>query len=287
MNKWILSIISFLLLCLSFNLQATEPKGKVLIIMSHADKLPLKDKKTADVGFFLNEFAIPTQALIDAGYEVVIATPQGKKPIVDKSSEKVEFFENDQEKMNNAIKLADKMLTAKNIKNLTTVADGNLKQYAGVFIPGGHAPMVDLIVDPNVGKILTYFHENNKPTAMICHGPIASLSAMGSPAEFRKNMIRGNLKSAAKLANDWVYKDYEMTILSTDEEKGAEKGKLHGNVQFYPEVGLKTAGAKIKNGAAMQSNVVEDKELITGQNPASDAELAKAFINALDKNTGK
>jgi len=284
MKKTFLALmVSFL--CFSFNIHALENKGKVLVIMSNADKLKLKDGKTADTGFFLNEFAIPAREILDAGYEIVVATPQGKKPVMDKDSKNLIFFQNDPKKMDEAQKVADQILTGKNIQKLSNVADGNLKEYAGVFIPDGHAPLTDLMIDPSVGKILTYFHENNKPTAMLCHGPITVISTLEEPDVFRRRLVAGNKGAAEKLAKGWIYTGYDMTIFSTDEEKAAEKNKLHGNVEFYPEDALKIAGAKIKNGAANESNIVQDRELITGQNPASDSDLVRALVKAMDKNT--
>lgn len=283
MKKIFLALMS-LLICFSFSLQAAEKKGTVLVIMSNADKLKLKDGKTVETGFFLNEFAIPVREIMDAGYEVVIATPQGKKPLMDNDSKNPAFFQDDQQKMNEALKVKEKVLTHKNIRKLSDIADGNLKEYAGVFIPGGHAPMMDLMVDPNVGKILTYFHQNNKPTAMICHGPIASISVLEEPDVFRRKLVSGDKKAAEKLAKGWLYAGYDMTIFSTNEEKDAEKNKLKGNIEFYPEDALKIAGAQIKNADPKENNVVQDRELITGQNPNSDSDTARALIKAMDKN---
>ncbi|HRE30962.1 MAG TPA: type 1 glutamine amidotransferase domain-containing protein [Candidatus Berkiella sp.] len=281
MKKLLLTCMT-VLLCLSCNLQAVEKK-KVLVIMSNVDKLQLKDGKTYETGFFLNEFSVPVKALLDAGFDVVVATPQGKKPPMDKKSKDPMFFQNDKQEMNEAFKLTEKVLAKKNIKKLSNVSDGNLNEFAGVFIPGGHAPMVDLMVDPSVGKILTYFHKNAKPTAMICHGPIASIAVLENPAAFRKELTIDNKDAAEKLAEDWIYKGYEMTVFSTNEEKEAEKNQLKGKVEFYPEEALEIAGAKIKNKDVMQDNVIQDRELITGQNPVSDNDLAKTLIEAMNK----
>ena len=56
--------------------------------------------------------------------------------------------------------------------------------YAGVFVPGGQAPVVDLMQDPDVGEILRHFHQHSKPTALLCHGPIAVVAAMPHAREF-------------------------------------------------------------------------------------------------------
>lgn len=38
----------------------------------------------------------------------------------------------------------------------------------------------------------------------------------------------------------------------------------------------------MEEGALYQSHVVKDRELITGQNPASDIALAKALVSAIE-----
>lgn len=41
----------------------------------------------------------------------------------------------------------------------------------------GHAPLEDLKDDKDLGRILLHFHRAQRPTAIICHAPIALLSA--------------------------------------------------------------------------------------------------------------
>lgn len=283
MKKWLLTFM----LCIALPLQAAETtKGKVIVVMSNADQLKLKEGRSVDTGFFLNEFIIPVQELMDAGYQIVVATPQGRKPNMDKGSKNPMFFGDDAKKMHEAFALSEKVLVKKNIKRLKDVADSNLDEYVGVFVPGGHAPMVDLMVDPSLGKILADFHKKGKPTAMICHGPIAAISTMESPERFRKSLSEGKDKDDVS-DRDWIYKDYKMTVFSNKEEADAEKTKLKGKMEYYAEDALNKAGASVENADPKESNVVTHKELITGQNPASDAELAKEFIEALDKGIKK
>ena len=45
-----------------------------------------------------------------------------------------------------------------------------------LHVPGGQAPVVDLMQDQEIGEILRHFHAHSKPTAMLCHGPIASVA---------------------------------------------------------------------------------------------------------------
>ncbi|WP_198930427.1 hypothetical protein [Sphingomonas sp. Sph1(2015)] len=75
-----------------------------------------------------------------------------------------------------------------------------------------------------------------------------------------------------------------MTVFSASEEKIAEEQVLEGELYFDMEKALRSAGGVVsvtdKNFA---SNVVVDRELITGQNPASDQAMADALIEALDR----
>jgi putative intracellular protease/amidase len=84
---------------------------------------------------------------------------------------------------------------------------------------------------------------------------------------------------------NWPYAGYQMTVFSTAEEKPNELGgpssALGGCVPFYPESALKAAGGDVSVVAPGKSHIVIDRELFTGQNPASDKELSAAFIKAL------
>jgi len=52
----------------------------------------------------------------------------------------------------------------------------------------GHAPLEDLKDDKGLGRILLHFHRAQRPTAVICHAPIALLSAK----EARRRAPRGH-----------------------------------------------------------------------------------------------
>jgi hypothetical protein len=44
------------------------------------------------------------------------------------------------------------------VRTLHAVIEEGLDKYAGVFVPGGQAPVVDLMQDPQTGEILRHFH---------------------------------------------------------------------------------------------------------------------------------
>lgn len=62
-----------------------------------------------------------------------------------------------------------------------------------------------------------------------------------------------------------------------------------GKAPFYVNDALKIAGGdvSISDKGIFRPLVVEDRELITGQNPPSDHAVARAFVKALDRAISK
>lgn len=257
--------------------------GKVIIIGSNAIRIEIKGGHWSETGQYLNETVVPAMALIDAGYEVVLATPNGCPPIIDKVSDTAEHFGGDlaAHKRAQAFYANDPSMKARSLRSVIGEGLGN---YAGVFAPGGHAPVVDLMQDQDVGEVLRHFHEAGKPTALLCHGPIALAAAMLHAREFRAALIAGDPAKAAAWAEGWQYTGYRMTVFSASEEAAAEEHILHGKLHFDMPFALTSAGGVVStNPSDFEPFVVEDRELITGQNPRSDQAIAAAFVAALDR----
>jgi len=261
-------------------------KGIVLIIGSNATRIELQGGGTAAIGQYLNETAVPTMALLDAGYEVVLATPAGTKMHIDEASDSAQHFGGDEAAHVRAQDFYANDRSMNEVRTLRSVIDDGLNAYAGVFLPGGHAPVVDLMQDADVGNILRHFHEAAKPTALLCHGPVALAAAMPRAAEFRAALVAGDTDAAAGIAEGWPYAGYSATVFSTNEEQWAEDNLFHARLPFYMPDALRLAGADVTTGSTdWAPNVVVDRELITGQNMASDHPLAAALIETLDRAT--
>jgi putative intracellular protease/amidase len=272
------------LIATSFIPVHAEVNGKVLVVLSSASHLDLKDGKRYETGYFLNELAIPLQTLSKAGYTPVFADPDGNAPVMDAHSNDVSFFAGNDNARAEALAFVNAQEGLKHPLTLASVAKSGIDGYAAVFIPGGHAPVQDLPRDGALGKILTAFHNAGKPTGIICHGPVAVLSTLAQPAAFLDAVKAGDVGKARRLSTGFAYQGYRMTVFATSEEKQVEgPGKqLGGSMPFYLADALEDAGAKVTNGPDWKSYVVEDRELITGQQPFSDAELAKALIRKLE-----
>lgn len=260
--------------------------GKVLIVGSNATRIEIKGGGTGPTGQYLNETVVPAMALVGAGHEIVLATPDGTKPHIDPVSDAAQHFEGDEAAHKRARAFFDDHPAMNDVRTLRSVIESGLDGYAGVFVPGGQAPVVDLMQDADLGEILRHFHARRKPTAFLCHGPIATLAALPRAREYRAVLISGDPDKASELARGWQYAGYKMTVFSASEEKPIEEHILHGKLYFNMPDALRLAGGDVTtNPIDFSPNVMEDRELITGQNPRSDHPLAAKLIEALNRVT--
>ena len=259
-------------------------KANVLVIGSNATRIDLQGGGSAAIGQYLNETVVPAMALIDAGYAVVLATPDGTKPHIDEASDNVQHFGGDEGAYARARRFYADHPSMNQVRTLRAVIDTGLDAYAGLFVPGGHAPVVDLMQDAETGIILRHFHAAAKPTALLCHGPVAIVAALPAARKFRAALVSGDEAKAADLARGWAYEGYRMTVFSASEEAAAEQSLLGGRLYFDMPRALRLAGGDVTtNPVDFAPNLVVDRELITGQNPGSDHLLAASLIAALDR----
>jgi putative intracellular protease/amidase len=265
-------------------------KHTILVIGSSADSFTLKDGRTEHVGYYLNELVVPVQAALDAGYQMVLATPSGKKPIMDPQSAVVAHFGGSEVALRKALDFVDTHPAMQNPLSFRSAIEKGLDKYVGFFAPGGHPPMIDLMQDPDLGEILRHAHSTAKTTALLCHGPIAMAAAMPKAKEFRAALVAGKPEEAKRLAQGWQYAGYRMTIFSNDEEHYAEEHYMGGGkIPFYVNDALKIAGGEvsISDKGIFKPFLIEDRELITGQNPTSDRVMAERLVRALDRATSR
>lgn len=259
---------------------APSPR-RVLVTLSSEAELELREGARYPTGYYLNEFAIPVQALIQGGFTPVFANPRGNRPSMDRRSDHRSYFGGDEAKRAATLRFVENLADLERPRTFAAVLEEGIDRFAGIFVPGGHAPMQDLVRDVELGHILRRFHAAAKPTALICHGPIALLSALPDPAAFHEALVRNDNAALTALSDGWIYNGYRLAVFSTAEERVAEADQLRGRMRFYPSEALVAAGAKVETGRMWQSQVVQDRELITGQQPASDGELARRFLEAL------
>lgn len=219
---------------------------KVLMVLTSHDQLGDTGKKT---GFWVEEFAAPYYVLADAGADITLASPKGGQPPIDPSSttedaqtEATKRFDKDeelQEKLANTVKLE-------------TV---EASDFDGVFYPGGHGPLWDLAVDLKSISLIEDFDAQMKPMAFVCHAP----GVLGNVNTNSQPLVRGK----------------EVTGFSNSEEEAVG---LTNVVPFLVEDKLNQMGANYSRGEDWSSYVQVDGKLVTGQNPASSEEAARALL---------
>lgn len=254
------NLAAILLFLFSIFSQSASSKN-VLIVLSGVDHITDPQGKKHSSGFWLEEFSVPYETFKKAGLDITLATPQGNTPTMDASSAATDkegqpLYFSSKEELAHALKIKKESIDHSEIKSLAKLLEEKqLDHFDAVFFPGGHAPMEDLVNSKEVGQLLKYFHEKGKTTALVCHAPAAILST-------------------ATVGN-FLYKGYRVTSFTNTEEKGSELGKY---LKITPENALKKAGAVFKRGSDWNSFIVEDRELITGQNPASSKAIAEAVL---------
>jgi len=197
-------------------------------------------------GLWLEEFAIPYNEFISAGYKVIVASPLGGKIPLDPRSTSQEIPE--------AWQPAVAVLQDTQI--LLKVKD---QEFDALILPGGHGPMFDLSRNYILAELLKRFMVTDKIIGAVCHGPAGLV-----------NTFLDNGQSL--VANKRV------TGFSNVEEEVVQLTKL---VSFLLEDKLKELGGNYISKAAWQEHVVIDGNLITGQNPQSSAIFAKAIVDKL------
>ena len=223
---------------------------KILMVLTSHDQLGDTGHKT---GFWVEEFAAPYYAFIDAGAEVTLASVKGGQPPVDPNSaapdaatDATKRFEQDS---------AAKTLMA----NTKPLAEVKADDFDAVFYPGGHGPLWDLVDNQDSISLIEQFLNSEKPVGAVCHASAVLLNA----------------KNAAGKS---VVFDKKVTGFSNSEEDA---------VQLTNVVPLLVEDELIKQGGQYQKTddwgelAIEDGLLITGQNPASSELAAKKLLTKL------
>ncbi|MBO1531943.1 type 1 glutamine amidotransferase domain-containing protein [Psychrobacter sp. F1192] len=221
----------------------------ILMVLTSHDELGDTGKKT---GFWLEEFAAPYYAFLDAGVNVTLASPAGGQPPLDPSSDTEDAQTKDTQRFK------EDSDAQKHLANTKKLADMKAEDFDAVFYPGGHGPLWDLAVDDNSIHLIEAFVQQDKPVAFVCHAPAA-------------------LKNV-KVDGEYLVKDKTVTGFTNSEEDAVG---LTDVVPFLVEDALKANGGNFEKAADWESFVVEDGLLITGQNPASSEEAAKRLITKL------
>tara|TARA_B100001059_G_C17818119_1_gene576543 strand:+ start:102 stop:821 length:720 start_codon:yes stop_codon:yes gene_type:complete len=232
------------------DMTAQKTTKKVLIVLTSHDDLGNTGEKT---GFWVEEFAAPYYALVDAGVQVTIASVAGGQPPIDPKST-LEDFQTEATKRYDADEEVQALMA-----NTAALATVNSVDYDAVFYPGGHGPLWDLTDNADSISLIESFLAANKPVAAVCHATAAFL----------------NVKDAS---GEYVVKGKAVTGFTNGEEDAVQ---LTAVVPFLLEDELIKRGADYQKVADWNAFAVQDGLLISGQNPQSSELAAEKLLAAI------
>ncbi|MFF4755427.1 type 1 glutamine amidotransferase domain-containing protein [Streptomyces sp. NPDC002514] len=230
--------------------------SKILMVVSAATSLKLADGSTHPTGYWAEEVAASHKVLKEAGAQVDIATPGGVRPTVDalSLSEQGGVSKDDARKYQSYL---DEI--AGELAQPLALSDVSISDYDAIYIPGGHAPMTDLVQDADLGRLLNEADAQARIVAALCHG------------------VAG-LFSAGKEDGTFTFAGRALTSFTDEEER---QGGLGDTMPFFVETRLRDKGAVLRTGAAWSDTVVVDGNLVTGQNPQSSVATAETVLRIL------
>ncbi|MEL0633320.1 type 1 glutamine amidotransferase domain-containing protein [Pseudoalteromonas carrageenovora] len=223
---------------------------KILMVLTSHSELGNTGEKT---GFWVEEFAAPYYAFVDAGAEVTLASPDGGQPPIDPTSTLADF-ETDATKRYDADSAAQTLMA-----NTKVLSEVSASDFDAVFYPGGHGPLWDLVDNTDSISLIEDFVKSQKPVAAVCHASAAFLNVKDAD---------GNALVAGK----------KVTGFTNSEEAAVQ---LTDIVPFLVEDELIKKGGDYQKTDDWGVLALEDGLAITGQNPASSEQAAKKLLAKL------
>jgi putative intracellular protease/amidase len=234
--------------------------GRIVMVLSAAPTQTLADGSIRDTGYFLNEFYVPYQQLVDEGYEVVIATPGGQLPALDPESLDEGYWENNPGDLDNALNFIKTNPQMQAPKSLEEIADEQM-DYQAIVVPGGQGVMVDLLNNTVLHGLLLEFGRNDRPVGLICHAP-----AILTRLEAADNPFTGRLVASVSDIEEWFIETFIMGAEAQDRLIGRQ---------------LSNAGYQVVTAFPGRPHAVRDCNLVTNQNPYSGEPFNELFTQAL------
>ncbi|AOT10899.1 type 1 glutamine amidotransferase domain-containing protein [Pseudoalteromonas luteoviolacea] len=242
-------------LCASLSLCSTlafaKTQSNVLIVLSSYGELN-QQQKLVKPGYEFGELTKAYYVFKRHGIEVTLASPLGGKPVAD------EF---DNSALYNKRFLNDEAAVSA-LEHTYKLDEIDIDKYDGVFVVGGKGPMFDLYQSKPLKRIISKSYENHGVIGAVCHGPAALVDVKLSDGRY---LVEG------KRVNGF-----------TNAEEHAFGSKWLKDFPFLLQDKLTERGAKFEQDSVMLNHVTIDGRVITGQNPFSTVDTARAMVAAMN-----
>ncbi|GAA4380092.1 type 1 glutamine amidotransferase domain-containing protein [Paeniglutamicibacter cryotolerans] len=219
---------------------------KILMVLTSVSTIGDTEEKT---GYNVAEAAHPWKVFKDSGHFVDFASIKGGQPPSDGTDPddpiQVAFTHDE--------------TTRAGLYNTARVDVVDPGQYDAVFLVGGHGTMWDFPDSEGLQNLVSSVYDAGGVVGAVCHGPAGLVNV--------------------ELANGFrLVEGRRVAAFTNDEEVAAGKEKA---IPFFLADRLEKQGATHVAAAVFEENVVVDDRLVTGQNPASAAGVAKEMEKLL------
>lgn len=230
------------------------PARKLLIVVTGT--ATFSDGKLP-TGLWLSEFTHIFHSAKQRGHAITIANPRGGETPVDPESLEPMLLDRLSEAYWKTPGFRQMLNHAKRLDDLSG------QTFDCVYLAGGHGAMYDFPQNEVLQQLIRDQYESGRLLTAICHGVCGLLDVKRSDGSF-------------------LLHDKRVTGYSWFEERLARRRKV---APYNLEAQLKLRGARYEKAfIPMTSKVVCEGNLITGQNPFSSPQTAKAVLRWLDEN---
>ncbi len=219
----------------------------LMIVTSHAE-LGGTGQQT---GVYLEEIAAPYYIFVHLGATVEIVSPEGGVIPLDPSGEAPDKQTDETRKFH----VDDQAMYW--LSHAIVLFAVKAEDFDAVYITGGHGAMWDVADNPAVHQLIHKFVIQEKPVAAVSQGVSALVGVRNSDG------------------TPWVAGKH-VTGYTNSEEEGFQ---FTTAIPFLTETRLVSSGALFSRGGDFEPHVVVEEKLITGQNQASAAEVARVLMN--------
>lgn len=224
---------------------------KILVVVTSVEKYPNINRAT---GLWLGEAVHFVKKVEETGYEVDYISSKGGYTPIDPHSLAMadptdwEWYQNKE--------------FMSRLGTTLKPSEVNPDDYIAIYYAGGHGTIWDFPENEELQSMSQKIYENGGYVSSVCHGAVGLLNI---------KLSDGSL----------LIKDKEVTGFSNEEEKLAELDQF---VPFLTETELLARGAFYKKAdEPWASFAIEDRRVVTGQNPASGSAVAELLIASLKK----
>lgn len=223
---------------------------KILVVVTNTSRYENIERAT---GLWLSEAVHFVDIMEKEGFKVdYVSSNGGYTPIDPHSLDKDSMSPIDWEYYTNSNFM-------NKLANTLSVDEVNTEDYDVIYYTGGHGVMWDFPNDSKMQDVATKIYENGGIVSAVCHGVVGLLNIKLSNG---KNLIDG----------------IKVTGFSNSEEEALGLDKT---VPFLTETELINRGSEYIKGADWIEFAISDKRVVTGQNPASGAAVAKEILKLI------